>query len=308
MSITKDTEGAQYHIFAWQGISFAVPENWNLAEYQIGGGNSYARFHDDYNRRLDFEWVYARQPLKPENIRRRYAKVAESMAKALAAAENLEEMPAGWSACLYSMPETKYLAAAFYLSPDNRFFGLIKIYFDRASRREPVRIVRQIALTFKLHEQGLVPWTVYDVDFELQRDFKLVATSFQAGRKLFIFEWRARRLYLWFFSLSDILLAQQPMEKWCAEYLNGFKAIAGVRFAPGQNGAILAERRWRRFYGKAEPILRGCLHNRAWCRRIPEKNQLLLMAYNYRRETDLAFLESALGPSLRFPAFKAESA
>ena len=283
-----------YHQFAWQGYSCDIPADWNLAEYKVVAGVASAHFHDDCNRRLDFEWLNARRLLKMEVIRQRYAQIASAMRESGAQAENIEDMPGGWSACFYSMPDGKRLLAAFKHVPERNVFFLLKMYFEKASKREAERIVRRITETFRIYEHGLVPWAVYDIGFQLQNEFKLAATSFQAGRKLMVFEWRLRRLYLVFFSLADLLCKDRSMEKWCAGYLNGFKGISGVKFAEGGEGEIRALHHWWWFWGNVEPVMRGCLRYKAWCRRIPEKNQVFLGVFNYRGHKDLAFLENSL--------------
>lgn len=288
----------QYHQFAWQGYSCDIPADWNLAEYKVVAGVACARLHDDFNRRLDFEWVNARRPIRMEVIRRRYDNIASAMRASGAQAENIEDMPGGWSACLYSMPDGKRLVAAFKLVPESNFFCLLKMYFEKAGKREADRIVRRIAGTFRLYEHGLVPWAVYDVSFQLRHELKLGATSFQAGRKLLVFEWRLRRFYLMFFSLADLLCKDRPMEKWCAGYLNGFKGISGVKFAEGGEGEIAALHNWWRFLGNVEPVTRGCLRYKAWCRLLPDKNQIFLGVLNYRRHEDISFLVGGLDPAL----------
>ncbi len=286
-----------YHQFAWQGYSCDIPAEWNLAEYKSSAGVSCARFQDDFNCRLELEWLHARRQIKIEEVRERYNKIAAAMEASGAQAENTTDMPGGWSACLYSMPDGKRLMAAFRLVPESNFFCLLKMYFEKASKREADRIVRRIAETFRLHEQCLVPWEVYDVAFRLRPEFKLCATSFQAGRKMLVFEWRLRRLYLVFFSLADFLCKDRPKEKWCADYLNGFKAISGVKFAGNDNGELVAMHNWWRFWGNVEPVTRGCLRYKAWCRLVPDKNQLFLGVLNYRRHEDLLFLASGLDAS-----------
>lgn len=291
-----------YQQFAWQGHSCDIPADWNLAEYKVVAGVSYARFHDDFNRCLDFEWVNARRRIRIEEVRERYDKIADAMEASGAESENIEDLPGGWSACFYSMPDGKRLVAAFKLVPESNFFCLLKMYFEQASKREADRIVRRITDTFRLYEQGLVPWAVYDVSFQLQHEFKLGATSFQAGRKLLVFDWRLRRLYLMFFSLADLLRKQRSMEKWCVDYLNGFKGLSGVKFVEGGEGGIVALHNWLRFFGNVEPVTRGCLRYKAWCRLVPDKNQIFLGVFNYRRQSDLSFLasglDSALAPNL----------
>ena len=299
MNSITNIDKSWYHLFAWQGFSYEVPSEWNLAEYNIRDSVSCVRLQDDFGLRLEFEWVYVRRPVKALIIHRRYDKIASVMNRAGAVADNIEELPAGWSACLYSMSDGKRLLTAFRLMPDSNFFCLLKIHFESASKREAERIIRKITSTFTLYEQGLVPWAFYDISFHLHSDFKLVATSLLAGRKLLVFTWRGRRLYLFFFSLADILLQKPSMEKYCADYLNGFKAVSGVRFSAGENGTIVARPRPWRFWGNVEPIIRGCLRYQAWCRLIPDKNQIFLGVLNYRRHADLATLAASFDSLLK---------
>lgn len=285
-----------YRLFAWQGFSFKTPADWNLAEYRETGGVSRVRLHDDFGLRLEFEWLYTRHIPDTSAVRRRYDRLADSMSADGAIAENTGAMPENWSACLYSMPDGKRLMTAYRLAPDRKYFCLLKIHFESASKREAERLVRLIASSFQLHSKGLVPWAVYDVYFKLHDDFRLTATSFQAGAQMFVFEWRARRLYLWFFTPADMLIKSRSKENWCADYLNAFRDISGVRFEPGFPGNLQADHQWRRFWGNVEPILRGCLRYRAWCRLTHEKNQMFLGVFNYRGKSDLLFLDSAIEP------------
>lgn len=304
MSATPRAGGAcnpmeTYHRFAWQGFSFDLPSDWNLSEHTAAAGVSCARFFDDFTCRLEFEWISARRRMRIEEIRKRYDKVADAMKAAGAQAEQIEELPASWSACLYTMPEGRRLLAAFRLEPEGDFFCLLKMHFENASRREAERIVRRIAGTFRRPAPGPVPWAVYDIDFSLSGDFRLMATAFQAGRKMMVFGWRCRRLYLNFFSLADLLCRDKPMAQWCAGFLNGFKALSGVRFSAGADDALVAAHQWWRFWGNVEPLLRACPRYMAWCRSVPDKNQIFLGVFNYRGAGDLAFLESGLDPGLR---------
>ncbi len=290
-----------YHQFAWQGYSCDIPADWNLSEYKIAGGVACARFHDDCNLRLEFEWLQAPRRINPETVRQRYAKIATDMRVSGARAENTEDMPTGWVACFYTMPDGKRMQAAFTLVPQSNFFFLLKIHFEQASQREAGRIVRRIAGTFHLHAQGLVPWAVYDVAFQLHHAFKLRATSFQAGRKLLVFEWRLRRLHLMFFSLADLLCKDQSLETWCAGYLNTFKGISGAKFAGGHKGELVATHCWWRLFGNVEPLLCGCLRYKAWCRLLPDKNQVFIGVFNYRGRADLDFLAGGMDKVLAPP-------
>jgi hypothetical protein len=289
---------AAYHRFAWQAFSFDIPADWNLAGHTTAAGVSHARFHDDFGLRLELEWMEARRPISPAVVRQRYDKLAAAMSAAGTRSDPIAALPDGWSATLHHMADGIRMVTAFRVLPGSPFFCLLKMHFDKTAGREPERLFHRLAESFTRHEEGLVPWAVYDIGFQLHRDFRLHATSFQAGRKLMVFDWRLRRLYLQFFSLADLVCREQPMEQWCAGYLKGFKALSGVTFTAGREGTLVAAHQWWKWWGNAEPLTRGCLKYRAWCRLIPEKNQLFLGVLNYRRAEDLAFLARGIEPSL----------
>lgn len=285
---------ARYKYFAWQNFSCNIPEEWNLAGHKDEKHSSSIRLQDDYSHRLDFEWTQPRHPLRADAARRAYDRMADAMRKSGAEGEAMPDMPGGWTACLYAMPDGRLMVAAFYFPEDRLYFGVLKMYFENTSRREPERVAREMAGSFRVYSDTLAPWAVYDAEFRLATAFRLTATSFQAGRKLFVFEWRSRKLFLFFISLADMLVREQSIETWCAKYLDGFKGISGASFSPGENGVILAERRWRRYVGNMEPVVRGCLRYSAFCRRVADKNQIFIALFNYRRAADADFLAGSL--------------
>ncbi|MBU4199694.1 MAG: hypothetical protein KKG09_00500 [Verrucomicrobia bacterium] len=286
------------HCFAWDGFSFQVPRDWNLSEYALLRDVSWIRMEDDSAVRLDVEWTRSRRPIDMERMRKQFSAVAKSMTTAGAETQSVEELPDGWSAFLYSMPDGRHLLAAFRYVPGSDFFCLLKIHFKSVSRREPPRILHRIASTFQLHEQDVVPWELFDIRFLLNRDFRLLSTSFQAGRQLMIFEWRLRIFYLWFFSLADLVLREKSMEAWCATFLNGFKGIRGSRFTAGeQSGVILSRHLWRYPLGHIDEIVRMCFRYRAHCRHLAAQNQIALWVFQYRTNADLDKLALDVTPS-----------
>lgn len=278
------------HRFAWDGFSFHVPRDWNLSDYSFHGKTASVRMEDDNAMRLEMEWIRPRKAVKDSVLRDRCARIGKSMAEEGAESSAIDGLPAGWTAVVYSMQDGKYLLTAYRLDPKSSFFCLFKLYFAAASRREPPRMIRKIASTFMLHEDGPVPWEFYDVSIRVARGFRLVNTSFLAGRKLMVFEWRLRRLYVWFFSLADTILKRKPMEEWCADYLNDFKGIQGPKFLPGRNGAIFTRFSFRYPLGHFEEIFRWCFRYHAQSRHVPERNHVVLCVFNYRNHRDLAMI------------------
>jgi hypothetical protein len=77
------------------------------------------------------------------------------------------------------------------------------------------------------------------------------------------------------------------MEAWCADFLNGFRAIRGPRFAV-ESGQLVAKRtRWRPF-GHYEEIGRWCFRYALGCRHIASRNQIAFWVYNCRTREDLS--------------------
>lgn len=292
--------------FAWDGFSLPVPHDWNLSDYSLRRDVSRIEMEDDKAVRLEMEWMRTRTPIKRSTLQKRCARVARDLTEAGAESAVVDDLPDGWTAVMYSMPDGKYLLTAYRLMPGCPFFCLLQLHFQSASRREPPRMIRQIASGFQIHEKGPIPWEFYDIAFRVNREFKLVNTSFHAGRKLMAFEWRLRRLHIWFFSLADTVLKQKPLEEWCAEFLNGFKGIQGPRFIPGRQGEILTRFSFRYPFGQFEEILRWCFRYRVRCMHVPEKNRIVLYVFNYRKDADLAKLAMDLSPSQEAPTGRRE--
>ncbi len=277
--------------FAWDGFSFKVPADWNLSHYSFRRSVSSLQMEDDNALRLEMEWVRPEKTIDRKELQKRCAKAAGEMEEAGAEASAMGALPEGWTAAMYSMPDGKHLLTAYRLVPESMFFCLIKLHFPAASRREPPRMARMIASDFQLHENGPVPWEIYDISLQMNREFRLVNTSLQAGRKMLAFEWRLRRFYIWFFSLADTILKTKPMEDWCAEFINGFKGIRGPIFIPGEKKGELRSRFSFRYpFGHFEELFRGCLRYHARCLHMPEKNHIILYVFNYRKQEDLAMI------------------
>lgn len=281
----------KYQRFAWDGFSFDVPADWNLSDYGYRRDVSRIQMEDDAFLRLEMEWLRARQRLETARLQQRYAQMAAGLKAGEADQTVVDQLPPAWSAYLYSFPDGRHLLTAFRLVAGHPFFCFFKIHFPFASRREPERLIRNLARSFQLQEAAVISWTLYDIDFRLDREFRLVQTAFQAGRKMMVFEWRLRRLFIWFFSLADVVLQKGSLESWCADYLKTFKGLRGPVFNPGGPGKLVSRRHWLSPFGQIEEIIRRCSRYQARCLRLPAKNQIVLMVFQYRDESDLARLK-----------------
>ena len=297
MAASKQLGDDSTHRFAWNGFSFRIPLDWNLSEYLIRRQVSLVRMEDDNTVRLEMEWIRSRRSLDMARIRKRFAVVSQSLTSAGAETKPVADLPKDWSAFLYSMPDGRRLLVAFRFVPGSDFFCFFKLHFESVSLREPPRIIRLIACTFKLHEEDVIPWELFNIAFQLNCEFRLIETSFQAGRQLMVFEWHRRRFYIWFFSLADLILKGKAMKTWCVDFLNAFKRIQGPTFSANiQQGVILARRSQRYPLGHSEEIARWCFRYQAHCVNLAVNNQIVLWVFQFRKDTDLDRLMLKIEP------------
>jgi hypothetical protein len=291
----SDTDN--YYNFAWDGISFDVPETWNLSDYRIRPKGSHLEMEDDYYLRLHLEWIRPQQNIKPSIIEKKWVKVGRMLIEDGAQVAVIEDVPANWSTVMYSLPDNEHLVCAYYLLPDKHFFCFSQVHFYEASKREPRRVIKKMISSFKLHNDKIRPWQVYDVGFNLNSDFHLVNTSLQAGQKLLVFEWRLRRLYLCFISLADVILKNKSPASWSADFLNKSRILNVPKFLVDQNNSVIATRKGRYPLGHFEEIGRMCFKYYVDYIHLPKQNQLVLLVFNYRKKTDLQKLKMNMHPS-----------
>lgn len=299
MSAKRANSSEDSCFFAWAGISFRLPAKWQLSNYSFSRRGTTVKFDDDYATRLEVEWIrLKRGGANVSKIHDRYNKAAGKLTAAALRSREIKSMPLGWTAFVYDLPDGVKLVTAFALigSPDT--FCFMQIYFSKADAESPVAVTQLITSRFETHFEGMTPWSFYDVSFELPADFSLLSTSLQAGNKLLIFQWKQRRLYLWHFSLADVLLKQRALDEWVAEFLNTYRGIKGRKFGLGYDGRIEARRTWRYRWAHHEEIARWCFRCRIGWRHEPAKNQIRLAVFSYRREADLARLDDDVLPRL----------
>ena len=288
--------GSKTRLIAWDRVSFRIPRSWDLSRYRLTRRVARLELEDEYALRLEMEWLRSGRGISVEQVRRRYEKRARRLAGRCLAVTPLTELPDGWSAYQYELPDGRKLLQAFAATSRVPPFVFLQVHFGGEDRQTPRGVLATLTNSLTCHQDALVPWDVCDVHVELPPGFELTATMFQAGRKMFTFQWRLRRLYLWQFSLADMILREESAESWCADILNGAKAIRGTRFAPGPNGEILARRSPWHPLGHADEIGRWCFRYLARCAHDEKDNRLFLWAFNFRRPDDLEHLRGMFGP------------
>ena len=278
------------HRFAWDGFSFLIPLDWDLSFYHFDKRVSSIRMEDESAVRMEMDWTRPRGPVQMAKVRERYGNMAGAMEAVAEEARPLEDLPVGWSAFVYRMEDRRRLVTAFWLDHDGGFFCFFRLHFERGGSRAPARVVRALAASFERHEGGRIPWEVYDLSFELGRDFYLAGTALQAGRKLMRFQWRLRKLYLWQFSLAHILLRDKALGDWAAEFLNGTREFKGVRFVAEGEETVSTKKRYRYPFGHYDEIARRCFRYDVRVALLPDKDAVVLVVFNYRKPDDLKHL------------------
>jgi hypothetical protein len=219
--------------------------------------------------------------------------MSEKLQKAASLTDEVHGLPDGWMAFLYTMADQRSLMTVFHVTSSGRLFCFLRLHFDDSTRKESRRTIELIASTFHSHEKALIPWSFYDISFTLRKDFHLASTAFLAGRKHMVFEWRLRRLYVWFFSLADMMLKNRRLEEWTVDFLNRHKELRGPTFMEGKDGSVIARRSSAYPLGHFEEIGRWSFRYQVYCRHIPERNSVTLAVFNHRSPSDLAMLDGS---------------
>lgn len=297
----------KYRRLSWNGISFAMPDNWELSLFRFLKRNAtHIEIEDEYAVRMEVEWIYREKgDLDYQTIIKRYEKASKGLTVKADDKTEINDLPEGWHATDFIFKETGKqhvngkleviehgLLTAFYCCPDNSLFCFFLLHFMPEDNENPEELIRNISNSFENHTaKPLVPWQLFDISFRLPQEFKLDHTIFDIGSKMMRFKWKGRRLHLWYFSCADIFLkeAESPAH-WAAGYLNGYGKIDGARFRIDDNGGIIWLRKRIHPFGHRNEIARWCFKYSIGFRIIEAENKLVLWVYNYRKEADLDLL------------------
>lgn len=280
------------HTFAWNGVSFEIPADWNLSSHHTFRGVTTVAMEDDVARRLDLEWTRPRNDLDLATVRKRFTAASKNVGAAAETTTPVRGLPEGWSAVSYRMPEGREWTIAFYLPPDKRLVCFFQFHAMRDAVPRSPAALKAVASSLRAHDGPAIPWRFYDVAFALDKAFTLSTSSLRAGNKLLVFEWRMRRLFVWHVSLADAILRKTSIRDWTVDHLNRFAPLQAVTFRASDTGAIRAARKWRYPFGRYEEIGRQCFTYHAEYRHIPERNQIAIWVYQYRRPEDLALVRN----------------
>jgi hypothetical protein len=279
-------------LFGWDGVSFQAPRAWNLSVYQLKRTFTRIEFDDDYTIRLEAEWTRPKRDLDIKRIQKRYDKSARKLNQDAEDVRRIEELPEGWVAVLYTMPENERLLTAFHLSREPRLFCSMILHFGAEDKEDPEQVLRALAGRFRVHAGDVVPWSLYDLSLEIPAPFRLAHTDFQTGRKLLIFQWHMRRFFLWHISLAELILKRHPAHVWVTDLLNTCRVIRGPVFLHHPDGRVDWRRPFIHRLGHFDELSRWCFQYRVGYFHDKEADRLIAWAYSFRKKSDLKMLEA----------------
>jgi len=288
---------------AWQGVSFCVPSNWEMAVYKsLRHGGTRVELEDEYAVRLESEWIRAGRRLKLKRIMKRYETASKPLTLKSEERNDVKELPEGWHATHFIFKESGAdqsgeklevvqhdLVTAFYLCPKSSIFCFFLLHFMPEDTEDPVSIVQQLAATFQDHAaQSRAPWELFDIAFRLPRELRLEQTQFDIGVKRMVYFWRSRCYSLWHFSCAEMFLKDGvTADVWATGYLNANGGFPGARFEPDGDGGVTWRRRKPFIFGHRTEIAAWCFQYKIGVQHIEETGQLVVWVYQYRRLDDL---------------------
>ncbi len=276
--------------FAWDGLEFPIPMNWDLSSYATRRRVVYLTLEDTTAIRMELDWTLPSGRRQVELVQKHHGRYAEMLHESALGVEAVSDVPSHWVAFLYSMPDSARLITALHVGDKFPLFVFARFHSVNSSRREILRDARTALNGFHYQESGPIAWRVFDTTWRVPRRFRLLETSFLAGRKMMVFEHQFRRLFLWRLSLADRLLAEHSPAKVAAEFLNRFKGLPGVRFEAAGDERVKTRRyRWHPF-GHYEEIGRACFLYDVQVAVNPHENAMVIALFHYRRASDKTWL------------------
>lgn len=284
------------HQFSWDNVSFQVPDDWELSSYETNTTKSHVELDDGSARRMIADWMRLPLRFKAVKVQKPFVRAGKHLKKQALHSREFSGLPKDWFATFYVMADGNHVLHASYLAQEQRRFFSFLLYFYKEDNRDTTGAIElatllAIAKSVTIHDGPLVPWECYDFAFELSSDFKLAETIFLSGRKQMVFEWRGRRLYLWLISLAELALRGRPVHVFAAEFLNGIEGLRGPKFVPSPDNGVTYKRRALWPLGHADQIFRLCFRYKIGVNHYPDRNQIFLWAFHYRRSDDLKKLD-----------------
>ncbi len=210
--------------FGWRGVTFLIPEDWDLTVDGGGEKSGYFRIDDPSRPRLEIKWEYVpfEKASEPKEIAEKYVKELkkklEKQAKAIAKARKLKkvEVPevkilkreelsiAGHDAfSLYIRGYMKYLGepqdaifTTWYCEKTERYFSL-QLNFSPEEYSLQKGILNKVYSTLLCHpKNNLYYWNVYGLEFYIPSEYTLQSRRFTTSLSYLALSDRKKNCYI----------------------------------------------------------------------------------------------------------------
>jgi len=241
--------------FAWQGISFVVPAEWQLDVTEGNRKAGYVRLVDETSVRLEIRWDVDKGKGTIGEIVSGYLKGMRKRST-----RKKKEFKVLRDINLISFPEAERDFECYSWEADLRAVCL----FSRSktakrtvhiqvlgSRGEKLRSrARRIFGSFRDFPEGeMEPWSFYDFKCSIPRGFALKAPDLKTGCIKMSFARSSEVLDLARISLARVVLEKQSLAEWVHEFakrtLRGFSVQAERGRIKGHDALGISGRQWR---------------------------------------------------------------
>ena len=284
--------------FAWDGVVFPVPADWELAGYSYRRRAVHLILEDPVEVRLELEYLAEPDARAEKAVRKRYRTWADQFKAVASRVVPVDGVTPGWHVNQYLMKDGRSLIAALGMGRPDTELAFFRLHMpaDRPGA-EGLRLVRRLLAGFTWPSGEQSAWRMYDFDIRVPRHFRLRQTAFWAGRKMLRFEYRLRRLFIWHFALASRMWKEREPEDAIIEFLHKAKELPGIRVERDTAGCLIIRKKPIHLFGHYEDIGRGCFRYAWHCQIDEEGDTLALAVLHYRRASDLRWLEQVeLGP------------
>ena len=196
---------------AWNGITFDVPESWEIAEI----GVRHLLLEDDSGPAMEVKWGPVRGKFSHRAHLKRIGafqtgQVKKTVKEWLLSSPWQEALP-GFQISGFSWhTDTKVGRGVILYCPVCRTAALIQFLQPKASRSEeiPLKVLR----TYQDHrDDDQVIWSVFDIRAKMPANCILASHRFEPGNFELVFEHGSQKIFLYRWAPASVLLAGQDL-------------------------------------------------------------------------------------------------
>jgi len=218
------TQGQQF--IGWMGLTFYVPESWDLVHAKGNRFDGYLRFEEDGVLRCEIQWtlVSAGRVVLDEQVEN-YLKSLEQMLRKRGSPVTIRK-----NIHIVSRKQVKRNVRDFMWESNTVGYGMM--WFCEECRRalvaqvvgyegEPVKEwARQVFLSLSDHAEGdWEIWSVYGLKFEAPKGWNMAKSEIAPGKISFVFRQGEYELSVGRYGPASVLLKGKGLEEFAVEVL-----------------------------------------------------------------------------------------